>query len=111
MTYQEQIHIERKSERQRQLDAMVPPGTVHAGSSLAGDTHGVSSRDKSGRYCYVQLSTSADTRQLIAELLEVERIQRANEATDDECPDTQRSTPRSMAPAGMDRVDEIRGAR
>jgi hypothetical protein len=54
--------------------------------------------------------TSANTRQLIAELLEVERIQRANEATGDECPDTQRSTPRSMAPAGMDRIDEIRGA-
>lgn len=111
MTYQEQIHIERESEKQRQLDAMQPRGTVRAGTSTQGTSHGVSARDLAGRYVRVQLVTSADTRQLIAELLEVERIQRANEAADDECPDTQRSTPRSMAPAGMDRIDEIRGAK
>jgi len=110
MTHQQQVHLERESERQRQLDAIPEPGTVHAGSSLNGNTHGIRARDPSGRYCYVQLLTSADTRQLIAELLEVERIQRANEATSDECPDAERSTPRSKSEPPQDRDDEIRGA-
>jgi hypothetical protein len=111
MTHQQQIHLERESERQRQLNAIPEPGTVHAGSSLNGNTHGICARDPSGRYCYVQLMTSTDTRQLIAELLKVERIQRAGEEQADECPDTERSTPRSKSePPGLDRVDEIRGA-
>jgi hypothetical protein len=110
MTHQQQIHIERESERQRQLDAMQPRGTVRAGTSTQGTSHGVSARDLAGRYVRVQLVTSADTRQLIAELLEVERIQRANEATDDECPDTERSTPRSKSEPPQERDDVIRGA-
>lgn len=110
MTHQEQVHNDRESERQRQLDAMGQPGTVHAGSSHDESTFGVRSCDNAGRYCYVQLFTSADTRRLIAELLEIEQIQRDAEHAEDDCPETLRSTPRSIAPDGLDRVDEIRGA-
>lgn len=110
MTYQEQLHVERESEKQRQLQAIQAPGTVSAGSTPDGKIHGVHSRDRAGRYCCVQLVTSADTRQLIAELLEVERIQRAAEALADACPDTERSTPRSKSEPPQERDDVIRGA-
>ena len=78
---------------------MVKPGTVYAGSSGDGKTHGVASRDKAGRYCYVQLNTIADTRALISELLDVERKQLEAELP----PNTQRS-------GELERIDEIRGA-
>jgi hypothetical protein len=87
MTNQRRIHEDRQRESARVEAAMPHPGTVCASSSPNGKLHGVTVRDKSGRYGYAQLTTAQATRKLITQLEAVERKQLEAELP----PDTKRS--------------------
>jgi hypothetical protein len=99
MTYQGKLHEERESQRVQQAEARHP--SVHAG--CCDGKAGIYAQDKGGRNVFVQIHTTEQIANLIAELQEVKAALEAAEVGD--APPTQRSAPNS------ERIDELRSSK
>jgi len=81
MTYQQQLHEARESERIRRDAATMKRNSAKAGFSNG--IGGLAVVDKAGRYSYLLLQGSAETDGLIAQLLELRELQRRHEREQD----------------------------